>query len=385
MAAEGDENSSVNLEQQHQPDWPNNIFMKRKIFNDPIHGTMEIHPVCVRIMDTPQFQRLRHIKQLDACYLVYPGASHNRFEHSIGVSYLAGKLLKTIKEHQPEENITERDILCVEIAGLCHDLGQGPFSHVFEKRFMPAVDKSKYFKHEAMARKMFEDMLDSNGGELKKDIQKILGECNIPDFQGFEEHDFTFIKEMIDVPPEDIEKRSIVANKRNGIDVDRWDYLARDSHMLGIKIHFDGNRCFATARVLKCNGLERTFARKQICYREKTEKFNLDQVRNGINRYLQGEDKFPVKDLIEYDVVRLDYGMKDRNPLEEMRFYTKDKPNDGIKFEGKQVSYLLPQTFEEVIIRIYCKPRMEENGTDEPDQSDIAKIREAVNKLQKEY
>lgn len=57
---------------------------EEKIFNDPIHGHIELHPLMVKIVDTPQFQRLRHIKQLGAGYYVFMGASHNRFEHSIG-------------------------------------------------------------------------------------------------------------------------------------------------------------------------------------------------------------------------------------------------------------------------------------------------------------
>ncbi|TNN28023.1 Deoxynucleoside triphosphate triphosphohydrolase SAMHD1 [Liparis tanakae] len=56
----------------------------RQVFNDPVHGTVPMHPLLVRIIDTPQFQRLRHLKQLGGCYFVYPGASHNRFEHCIG-------------------------------------------------------------------------------------------------------------------------------------------------------------------------------------------------------------------------------------------------------------------------------------------------------------
>ena len=56
----------------------------QKVFNDPIHGHIRLHPLLVKIIDTPQFQRLRYIKQLGGCYFVYPGASHNRFEHSIG-------------------------------------------------------------------------------------------------------------------------------------------------------------------------------------------------------------------------------------------------------------------------------------------------------------
>ena len=56
-----------------------------QIFNDPIHGHIEIHPLCIKIIDTPQFQRLRYLRQLGVCYFVFSGASHNRFEHSIGL------------------------------------------------------------------------------------------------------------------------------------------------------------------------------------------------------------------------------------------------------------------------------------------------------------
>ncbi|XP_065817370.1 deoxynucleoside triphosphate triphosphohydrolase SAMHD1-like [Labrus bergylta] len=95
-----------------------------KVFNDPIHGSIELHPLLIKIIDTPQFQRLRFIKQLGGVYFVYPGASHNRFEHSIGVGYLAGKLAEALRSRRPELNITDRDVLCVQIAGLCHDLGE---------------------------------------------------------------------------------------------------------------------------------------------------------------------------------------------------------------------------------------------------------------------
>ncbi|XP_060569551.1 deoxynucleoside triphosphate triphosphohydrolase SAMHD1-like [Ruditapes philippinarum] len=282
------EESTPRAEAQASAD---NILKRGKTFNDPIHGQVELHPVCICIIDTPQFQRLRHIKQLDTCYLVYPGASHNRFEHSIGVCYLAGKLLKTIRDRQLNVDISDEDILCVEIAGLCHDLGQGPFSHVFEKRFMPKMKKE--FTHESIARQMFDYMLKSENEKLKNDIKRRVEECGL---RRFEEQDFTFILEMID-DPKDIENDEwpykgrtedksymyeIVANKRNGIDVDKWDYLARDSYMLGMKVNIDYNRCFKSARVIKCNGINgrqdanaglntgnSQVKRNQICYRDK--------------------------------------------------------------------------------------------------------------------
>ncbi|KAJ0065786.1 hypothetical protein NL108_018660 [Boleophthalmus pectinirostris] len=112
-----------------------------KVFNDPIHGQMEFHHFLVKIIDTPQFQRLRYLKQLGGAYFVYSGASHNRFEHCLGVAYLAGRLVQSLREKQPELGITDRDILCVQIAGLCHDLGHGPFSHMFDDMFIPKALK----------------------------------------------------------------------------------------------------------------------------------------------------------------------------------------------------------------------------------------------------
>eukprot|EP01121_Diplochlamys_sp_Union-15-3_P021624 TRINITY_DN8840_c0_g1_i1.p1 TRINITY_DN8840_c0_g1~~TRINITY_DN8840_c0_g1_i1.p1 ORF type:complete len:144 (+),score=11.84 TRINITY_DN8840_c0_g1_i1:43-474(+) len=126
---------------------------KRKIFNDPVHGHIELPSYCIDFIDTAQFQRLRDLKQLGCTYLVFPGASHNRYEHSIGVSYLAGTLLKrfqvifyfpffffsfhvefllVLQVKQPELEITKRDLKLIRLAGLCHDLGHGPFSHSFE-------------------------------------------------------------------------------------------------------------------------------------------------------------------------------------------------------------------------------------------------------------
>jgi HD superfamily phosphohydrolase len=115
--------------------------------NDDIHKSIHLCPVTKTIIDTPQMQRLRGLKQLGTAELVYTTATHTRFEHSLGVGHLAEKKLKGIKDRQPRLKITEKDVLCVKIAGLCHDLGHGPFSHVYDGLFRKELKKAKGNDH----------------------------------------------------------------------------------------------------------------------------------------------------------------------------------------------------------------------------------------------
>ncbi|XP_072305908.1 deoxynucleoside triphosphate triphosphohydrolase SAMHD1-like [Eucyclogobius newberryi] len=250
--------------------------MESKVFNDPIHGHMEFHPILVKIIDTPQFQRLRYIKQLGGAYFVYPGASHNRFEHSLGVAHLAGRLVRSLKEKQPELGINDRDIVCVEIAGLCHDLGHGPFSHLFDGMFMPEARPGTAWKHEDMSIKMFDyivNKLKNEGYDLEKELKELPEKEELKKLKKTEDDDLQFIKEMINGPVKKGEYKGrpsekhflyeIVANKRSGLDVDKFDYFARDSYHLGIKNSFDHNRYITFARVIE-EGNE-----WQICTRDK--------------------------------------------------------------------------------------------------------------------
>eukprot|EP00483_Globobulimina_turgida_P012206 UN12228 len=103
---------------------------------DEAHDYIEIPENIRVILDTPEFQRLRYLKQLGATYFVFPGATHNRFEHSLGVMHLARKLVLNLRMNQPDLQITNDEIFCVSAAGLVHDLGHGPFSHVFDHEFV---------------------------------------------------------------------------------------------------------------------------------------------------------------------------------------------------------------------------------------------------------
>ena len=127
------------------------IIFGYKTFTDAIHGQIELPALCVRILNTPEMQRLQRLKQLGVCDSIFRCANHTRLEHSIGVAHCAHVLLSNLQEQYRRAKkqrkalqgiaevelfcppkITESDWLCVLVAALCHDLGHGPFSHQFE-------------------------------------------------------------------------------------------------------------------------------------------------------------------------------------------------------------------------------------------------------------
>jgi len=94
---------------------------KKKFIRDSVYGDINLNPFEVEIMDMPQFQRLRRIKQLGLINLIYPGATHTRFEHSIGTMNLGSKLAN-------ELDLEKDDIELIRASALLHDIGHGPFS-----------------------------------------------------------------------------------------------------------------------------------------------------------------------------------------------------------------------------------------------------------------
>ncbi|XP_073233759.1 deoxynucleoside triphosphate triphosphohydrolase SAMHD1-like [Porites lutea] len=435
-----------------------------KVFNDSIHGHIEVHPLCVKIIDTPQFQRLRNIKQLGACYYVFPGASHNRFEHCIGTCHLAGKLVRSLQKRQPELGITDEDVLCIKIAGLCHDLGHGPFSHMFDSLFIPFARPDTDWKHEDASVNMFDHMMKVNN--------------LLPSFREYNlsEKDLIFIKELIagtalvdtsnsqewPFKGREPEKRylyEIVANKRTGIDVDKFDYFSRDCHNLGISNSFDHKRYLKFARIIDVKGnlqicvrdkeagniydmfhtrnslfrrayqhktsniIERmiteallkadkkirfkgsngkmlsisesiddmeayTMLTDQVYYqilcssdpelqearsilvriqrrdlykcigqailKKRREKEEIPDIKQDMAECIDGGPHIEPDDFI-IELVTFDYGMRDRNPIDEVRFYGKNNPDKPMIVRKEEVSNMLPEMFAEQHIRVYFR------------------------------
>jgi HD superfamily phosphohydrolase len=215
---------------------------------DPIHGYLKVQGNCLAIIDSPIFKRLQHIKQLGAAYYVFPGASHNRFEHSLGVAHLAERMLKSIRNNQPELNITERQIELVKIAGLCHDLGHGPFSHAFDNEILPRLlgEEERVVPHEERSGELLEEIVKSKGLDISPEEIRFIKTCIHPDPQDLQKSEHPYLFE-------------IVANPYNGIDVDKFDYLKRDPYNIGLDYHFNSERLVEEARII--NG--------HVCFPEK--------------------------------------------------------------------------------------------------------------------
>ena len=103
------------------------------LIRDPLWDTIRLDDLAVRIVDSPAFQRLRYIRQLGLAHLVYPGASHTRFDHAIGVYHLAQRALQLMREHPAIREVSGDDVAVIPYAGLLHDIGHYPFSHALEE------------------------------------------------------------------------------------------------------------------------------------------------------------------------------------------------------------------------------------------------------------
>jgi HD superfamily phosphohydrolase len=172
-----------------------------KIINDPVHGFISIrHELLLNLIDHPYFQRLRHILQLGLTNYVYPGANHSRFHHALGAMHLMMQALDVLKDKKIQISDEEYEAACVAI--LLHDIGHGPFSHTLEKNILNGIH------HEQISLYLMHQLNDSFDGKLSLAIQM---------FQN--QYDRTFFYQLIS----------------SQLDVDRLDYLSRDSYFTGVK------------------------------------------------------------------------------------------------------------------------------------------------------
>jgi hypothetical protein len=212
---------------------------------DPIHVFVRLTSAERELVDSRPFQRLRHIHQLALTYLVYPGATHRRFEHSLGVMELATRVFDVVTR---EENLTDplrselgelqqrRDYWrnALRMAALCHDIGHLPFSHAAEKELLPGD-----WTHERLTAALVRSgELQSVWNKLKihpEDVVKLaLGPKELPQerFTAWE----TILAEIV---------------VGDALGVDRMDYLLRDSHHAGVAYgRFDHYRLIDTMRIL---------------------------------------------------------------------------------------------------------------------------------------
>lgn len=213
--------------------------------HDAIHGTVH-YPGYVRaIVDTPEFQRLRNLKQLGTSSKVFPCATHTRFEHCLGVCHLAGKLLDTL-ERNSRLQISDIHRKCVTLAALLHDIGHGPFSHMWEDFVHRGSDKS--WTHEQSSCDMARRLFANNGIQLSQGYEHFYAEqliCAL--ITGNQEALKTLLT------PDTMFLAEIVHNKRFKLDVDKWDYLLRDLFYLRGVIDVDSEfvRLFDHARVVR--------------------------------------------------------------------------------------------------------------------------------------
>lgn len=172
---------------------------KTKVIRDSIHGDVFLTDLEVEIIDTPEFQRLRRIKQLGMTHLVYPSANHTRFEHSIGALHLAGRIAERL-------GLDERETLRLRIAALLHDVGHGPLSHTSEELLARYLGQP----HEDISREIIEN----------SSIKAVLEDAGISpkDISGILKEKKGYLGKIIS----------------SEFDVDRMDYLVRDAHHTGV-------------------------------------------------------------------------------------------------------------------------------------------------------
>jgi uncharacterized protein len=184
----------------------------RKIFNDPVYGFISVNDdLLFNIIEHPFFQRLRRIKQLGLTHMVYPGALHTRFHHAMGAMFLMGEAIEVLRSKGHE--ISDEEAQAVNIAILLHDIGHGPYSHALENCIVYDIS------HEQISRLFMDRMNEQFEGKLSL---------------------------AIDIFRNKYRKKFLHQLVSSQLDVDRLDYLKRDSFFTGVS-----EGVISTERIIK--------------------------------------------------------------------------------------------------------------------------------------
>ncbi|HEX9053769.1 MAG TPA: HD domain-containing protein [Gemmatimonadales bacterium] len=197
-----------------------------EIIRDPLWDNIRLDRAAVAALDTPTVQRLRYVRQLGHAFLVYPGATHTRFEHALGAYHLTRKALASLEERGELACIAEEDRLAVRLAALLHDIGHYPFSHALEEAGFPSHEKLGVAK------------LDR--GELGERLREIGG-------PGFPARVGALITKQSPSPLQGLISGSL--------DLDKIDYLSRDAFMCGVPYGtVDVERLLASLTLVETGG-----------------------------------------------------------------------------------------------------------------------------------
>ncbi len=224
---------------------------------DPVHGFIHLRPGEVKLVESVPFRRLRNIKQLALTYLVYPGAMHSRFEHSLGVMELASRAFDALKskfEPELQKNFQKVDMsldqarTLLRVTALLHDIGHLPFSHGGEQILPKKADGNKRATHEDVSVAVIQS------GPISEILRREY-------YEDVVDHVALLLDEDAQAPPELLILKKLISGQ---FDADKMDYLSRDSLHCGVGYgNFDYLRLLETMRVKEAEegGLELSIER----------------------------------------------------------------------------------------------------------------------------
>lgn len=222
---------------------------KGKDIHDMVWGTTSYYPWEIAILDLPILQRLRSIHQTGLAFLVYPTATHTRFDHTLGVVAVVDKLIDNINKKSDSPRIGEEDRFTLRLAALLHDIGHGPFSHVSEHVFgkMPEFliltkwINRKYHVTPAPHEILSFMIVSSKKFEIWFDFNIRVEKIKLVNIEKIAEYIIGYSK--------DPKKKYLSDIINSPIDADKLDYLARDAKFSGLTIGYDVNRYFKTIEI----------------------------------------------------------------------------------------------------------------------------------------